>query len=722
MIGAKMIIRDAEKLPDLSKFTQLVIDTETSGLYPHHGDRICGIAIGAVQEDWSAYLPIRHRLPNLAVVPDLREGSPTLFSPSPSGLSDSVSLPIKNLPPDVVFRWLKPYFENPELLWVMHNASFDLSMFKVEGLEIKGQIFDTMIFAYVQDGSHHGYGLDDVAKRVCKGMLEHKWLHKLEEWKETQWTTKTEYGRLSANYSLAPIDLLGEYACDDIRDTREIFKTANNLGRNRLVNNGNPSWSQNQLCAHEMQMMRVLQRMYWHGIRIDVARTVALREKSLDEVAQCHARMYELAGQRFNVSSFKQMEGAFEAVGGKVSFWMKPEGNRGKQKLDKFTSVYENSTKRSCWNSAAILKYLAHYKEAIGGEKAYEFLVHFREADVKSRLISTYLDAYLQFTDKDGFLHPNFLQHGTRTGRLSSVSPNLQNVAKTKGNAEQKSFEKFFGEADDMALGKQLRKLFIAREGHELVSIDYSQFEYRVATYLAQDAVMIGKFIENPRLDYHEATMEMAGVSRDVAKSVNFGSLYGIGSSGLASLLSGSGEPTSVEQAKNYINKIFSARPALKKLIDRMRNSCKKTHLTMNPFGRVCVVPYEREYVGLNYWVQGTCGDAMRKVMVLIQRKIDEEKWPILMLLQIHDELLFDIPTSLVSEIAPKIAEIMCDLPELKVPFICDIEVGQTWGTQEPLEKWEKLTKNSENVLQIVGSGSKEDMGFQYDLNRPAGR
>lgn len=700
-----MIITEVERLPDLSKYNQLVIDTETSGLYVHHGDRICGIAIGPVAEDWSAYLPIRHRQPNLAVVPDLGEGSPALFPSNPSVLPDPVSKRVRNLPPAVVFRWLKPYFENPSLLWVMHNASFDLSMFRAEGLEIRGLIFDTMIGAYVQDGSHtsHGYGLDVVAKRFLKGKtVDHTWMEKVEEWKKTQWTTDTDFGKIAANYSLAPVELLGEYACDDIRDTRNIFKVMldSDFGKEKLTNNGNPAWSGKKLRVHEMELMRVLQGMNWHGMRMDVERLVELREQSLDEVRRCHEHMYAMAGHPFNVSSFKQMEKAFMTVGGTVSFWMKPKEVRGKQKLDQFTSDFENSTERSCWNSAAILKYLAHYKNVPGGEKAYEFLVNFREVDVKSRLISTYLDSYLKFTDSHGFLHPNLLQHGTRTGRLSSVSPNCQNISKTKGNVDQKAFEKFFGETDDMALGKQLRKLFIAREGHELVSIDYSQFEYRVATYLAQDRVMIGKFIENSKLDYHEATMELAGVSRDVAKAVNFGTLYGIGAKGLASLLSGSGEPTSVDQAKRHINKIFSARPALKKLIDRMSSQCKDTHRTLNPYGRVCLVPFDREYVGLNYWVQGTCGDAMRKVMVRIQKWIDAERWPIYMLLQIHDELLFDIPTGLVSEIAPKIVEIMCDLPEINVPFTCDIEVGQTWGTQEPLDKWEKLIKNPEKQLQ----------------------
>lgn len=692
-----MIIHDESELPDLSGQTRLVIDTETSGLRPYHGDRICGIAIGLVDGDWRAYLPIRHRLPNLAAVPDLKGGVPSLFVPSPVVLSD----PVPNLNPDAVFAWLKPYFDNPDVSWVMHNAVFDLTMFQLEGLQIRGYIYDTMLAAYVQDGSHRGYGLDEVAKRV-NGAVEHKWLAKLDEWTQTQGIRQTEYGRLPANFSLAPIEILGEYACDDIRDTRDVFKAITRTGFSRecLINNGNPAWSKNTLFQNEIQLMCVLQRMNWHGLRIDIPRTVELREKSLLEVETCRERMYELAGRRFNVASFKQMESAFGAVGGMVSFWMKSKEGRGKQKLDQFTSDYEGSTKRSCWNSAAILKYLNHYRTAVGGEKVYEFLVNYREAEVKTRLISTYLDAYLKFSDTQGFLHPHLLQHGTVTGRFSSVSPNLQNVAKTKGNADQKAFEKFFGESDDMALGKQLRKLFIAREGHVLVSIDYSQFEYRVATYLAQDKVMIDKFVANPRLDYHEATMELAGVNRDIAKNVNFGSLYGISAGGLASLLSGAGMPTSKDQAQKYIDKIFDARPALRKLIERMKKQCKTSHRTMNPYGRVCQVPFGREYVGLNYWVQGTCGDAMRKVMVRIQRKIDEEGWPIYMLLQIHDELLFDIPVDLVSRIAPRIVDIMVDLPELRVPFICDIEVGQNWGSQVSLEDWEKSRKNSEKVLQ----------------------
>jgi len=723
------IITKAEDLPDLSKIPAIVIDTETSGLHPHHGDRICGIALGPLEEDWEIYVPIRHRAMPDSILPaqglegslfsiPTCDGAPGLSSPpdppplnaTPEVLNewfaDKDVAVAKNLPPKIVFDWLRVYFNDPKRVWIFQNAPFDLGMFRADGLELRGRIFDTLSGSHVLAGHLNSYKLEDLTKKFLN-WPKHGESNRLEQWfREHQPKRDTWVGKEQRNYSLAPVALMGLYGCEDIRATRGLALHIMNheFDATPCLNQHNPSFAETELLIHEMQLTRVLFEMNWAGMRLDIPRVVEYREQILKEAEGLEEKMFTLAGWEFNTGSWKQMMEALEKASGDVLFWMLPElidgkkvpgKTRGKQKLQQFTIHKDESTGRPCWNSAALLKYLQVFKSA-KNQKAYDFIMAYRELRQRQYVVGTCLDAYLRLSDPNGIVHASLLPQGTRTGRVSCVSPNLENVSTTKGNADQKALETFLDEKDEEAWGRRIRSLFIARPGSQLVSIDYSQIEYRVAAYFAADDVMLKLYMDDPNTDYHQATVDIVGIDRDLSKTVNFGTLYGMGATGLAATLTGMGRYTTKDGAQQILSKLFAARPSLDRLIRDARETALRNGMMINPYGRHCLVPKDKSYVGLNYWVQGTCGDMMRRAMVRVARLISKNNWPVLMLMNVHDELLFDIPIPLIAEVAPQIAETMCDVPEIKIPIICDIEVGPTWGNQVPLVDWVKQQENPE--------------------------
>lgn len=292
-----------------------------------------------------------------------------------------------------------------------------------------------------------------------------------------------------------------------------------------------------------------------------------------------------------------------------------------------------------------------------------------------------------------------------RNGKVS-ITCQCQNLAKQKGTADQKALESFlketiededeleaFEEAVKGALNRQIRSLFVARPGNVLVSCDFSQIEYRWAAWLSQDTNMIEQWINNPSIDYHDATVALMGVGRDEAKILNFGILYGMGPRGLAATLTGMGKPTTIEQAKDLINRLLQARPALKNLLAQIAEFAKRHGYIQNCFGRVCPIQKGFEYKALNYLDQGSAGDQMRWALVQLQERIDKEDWPVWLQLTVHDEIVAEMPIDAVEEYAPKMAAVMCDCPFIGVPLTSDIEVGSHWNESIPLKKWLEARK-----------------------------
>jgi DNA polymerase-1 len=692
-----MIIQREEDLPDLSACRIITADTETTGLSPHHGDRICGIVISGGMNEQGYYLPIRHSPDSLSNSGPVEPGSvatPCLGFALPPA-------PHKNLDIQKVYNWLRPYAQNPDIVWVFQNAKFDLGMFRADGMEIAGGVFDTLVAAHVMRGDLFSYSLEALARVFLKEKAL-PWQAVLKTYLSlTQPNKQTPMGKSYINYSRIPLGIIAPYGLEDIGTTGRLAQYFINRDLKAATHNqGNLSWSQAELMAHEMKLARVIFEMEDKGVLVDIPRCIEFKQKAVDEIEQYSKRMYEIAGYEFNMGSYKQMWDAFEKVWMPPKYWNKPQRklqkkypqltNRefaGKQKLDAFTEDKSKSTGRPCWNSMAILEYLK-IARAEGNQKAFDFCLAFREIDVRKRLVSTFLEAYLKLTDPYWVIHGSFNQTGTVTGRLSSSEPNLQNVCKAKGTADQMAYEKFLGRKDEEALNRRIRELFIARPGRILVSQDWSQLEYRIAAYLAADESLKKAYLDNPRVDFHEMTARDTGIPRDQAKTVNFGILYGMMAFGLGSALSGFGFPTTKAQAQGYLNRVFNARPSIKHLIHDTQEIGSKLGYIQNPLGRICPIPPGRPYVALNYLDQGFGGDLMRYVLVRVHEFVKARQLPVDILLTVHDEIVYEIPEDRAHDIPPMIAEIMCECPFMDIPLCIDTEIGHSWGDQIDYSEW----------------------------------
>lgn len=656
MQSKDQIIRSLDELPDLTKEKWLFVDTETSGFSSHHGERICGVAIGTRSPVVNYYLPLRHDT--------------------------------DNLPLEEVVEWLHVLFCDPNKVWIGHNLKFDLKMFKAEGLEIKGRIIDTMVCKHVFNSSLYDYSLDALTGPLG---FKHEHYGRVRDYiKRTQQIDIDSKAKGKfPNFSLVPVDLLGAYAMEDLTATRLLSEDLNNermAVHPKPDNHGCAAWSTTDLIANEMDLIKVIAEMEYKGVQIDIPRCCELRDKTLGEMELLEQEMAALAGHSFNPNAWGDREKAFVAAGGEILFWNKKLEQRGKQKLAQFTEDKANSTGRANWNAQALLGYLKRHPR---DSKPFKFIYAYKQYSLRAYVMANYVEAFLRMVDFDGVLHAQFHQHRVVTGRLSSSDPNLQNQAKKGGTAEQKDMERFLGIKDEEAINRKIRGLIVPRKGKVLVSVDWSQIEYRVAVFYSQDERMIGMWQADPKIDYHTQTQEDTGLERDPSKTINFMVLYGGGAAGLAASLSGMGKPTTKQEAQQFLGRLFEARPALKMLIADVSEQAMRTGYVQNCLGRVCLVPQGKSYVALNYLVQGTVGDMMREFLVRIKKIIKENNWPIDILLTVHDEVVFEMLPEDAEIYAPLLAAEMCKCEFISVPVLADIEVGETsWADAIPFEDW----------------------------------
>jgi DNA polymerase I-like protein with 3'-5' exonuclease and polymerase domains/intein/homing endonuclease len=351
------------------------------------------------------------------------------------------------------------------------------------------------------------------------------------------------------DYSLVPISILGPYACEDVLATAHLYERMRAKFKNlkhSTENQGLPTHTQLELLRFDQELIRVLFEMQWTGARMDLLAILQAKREALDRLAWAHDVMVAASGEKeFNPASAKELAAAFKRAGGEVKRWMLEKAARGKQKAAQFTLDENAGTGRPCWNAAALYGYLEELKGR-QDDRAYRFLNAYRAHSQLQRLISTYLDAYLRSADPQGILHGSFLPTGTRTGRLSSRSPNLHNVTKTEDNADAKALEDVIDqdllpgsgwlsgyrelpcygsnsalsvEAVQPDLSNRIRSFFVARPGRAIVSIDYSSIEYRVAAWTTGDAALIKAFKDNPALDFHQHCADLVKINRSEAKT-----------------------------------------------------------------------------------------------------------------------------------------------------------------------------------------------------------
>ncbi len=516
-------------------------------------------------------------------------------------------------------------FKNKNILKIGQNLKYEMEILLYENKDLEYPIFDTMIASYLLNPIKRTHNLDTIALDYLG--------YKMQSYKEVTSKLKKE-----ENFSALSVKEAAFYACEDA----DITMRLKNILEKRLKEEDLTFVFENI----EMPLVKVLAKMEFHGVKIDVVK-LQLMEKFLKErLKNIEEEIYKIAGEKFNINSPKQL-----------SFILF-------EKL-KLTPVKKTKTGYSTDTEVLEALSLEHPLPAK--------ILEYRQL---AKLKSTYVESLMKKANpKTHRVHTSFNQTATATGRLSSSEPNLQNIPIRSD------------------LGKLIREAFIAEKGYLLISADYSQIELRILAALAKEDKLIEAFKKGE--DIHTRTAcEIFGVPpekvtpnmRRHAKTVNFGIIYGMSPYGLSKELN-----ISVEEAKKYIDRYFEKYPKVVEFINRTVQFAKEKGYVKTFFGRKRPVPElfspkreEREFgkrVAVNTPIQGTAADLIKLAMIKIDRLIEEKGINAKMLLQVHDELVFEAEEKIVPEFVNDIREVMENIcPELGIPLKVDIKTGKSWG------------------------------------------
>ncbi|XBQ17331.1 MAG: DNA polymerase I [Oceanicaulis sp.] len=524
---------------------------------------------------------------------------------------------------------LKQILEDPAILKIGQNFKYDLAVFRRYGID-PHPYDDTMLLSYVQGAGLHNHGMDALAERL----LDHKCI----AFKEVCGT-----GQKQISFEEVDLPRATEYAAEDADVTFRLWELLKpTLG---------PAGLSTVYETLERPMPGVLAQMELAGIKVDVAQLSRLSSDFAQKMAEAEEAAFEAAGRKFNLGSPKQIG---EILFGELGL---PGGKK---------------TKGGAWSTdAAVLDQLAAEGHALPTA-----LLTWRQF---SKLKSTYSDALKEAINRDtGRVHTSFSLAATTTGRLSSSEPNLQNIPI---RTEE---------------GRKIREAFIAEPGHVLVAADYSQIELRLLAHIADVEALKDAFRQGH--DIHAMTAsEMFGVpledmdpmTRRNAKAINFGIIYGISAFGLANNL-GIGR----DEAKAYIDAYFKKFPGIAAYMDAMKAEAKETGFVETIFGRRIHLPGIRdknpamrqfaERQAINAPIQGAAADIIRRAMIRMQSALDSAGLKARMLLQVHDELVFETPEDEADRLIEIVQETMSGaaLPaaDLSVPLVVEAKAAKTWG------------------------------------------
>ena len=523
---------------------------------------------------------------------------------------------------------IKPLLESKSILKIGQNLKYDWLVFAQRGIEIAGYD-DTMLVSYVLDAGKGGHGMDDLAKK----WLNHDTIH---------FQHVAGSGKSQVTFDCVSIEKATEYAAEDADVTLRLWQAL----KPRL-----PAEKVTTVYeALERPLVSVLARMERRGISID--RQVLSRLSG--DFAQTQARLEEeikkLAGEPVNPGSPKQL--------GDILF--------GKMGLPGGTK-----TKTGQWSTGAReLEELA--------ELGHEFPRKILDWRQVSKLRSTYTEALPNYVNPNTHrVHTSYALASTSTGRLSSSEPNLQNIPIRTED------------------GRKIRRAFIASPGMKLVSADYSQIELRLLSEVAEVPALRKAFQDG--VDIHAMTAsEMSGVPvkgmppdvRRRAKAINFGIIYGISAFGLGNQLG-----IDQKEAGSYIKKYFERFPGIRAYMDETREFCRENGYVVTLFGRKCHYPEIKngnasvrafnERAAINARLQGTAADIIRRAMIRMEPELNKAKLGAQMLLQVHDELIFEVPEDEVETTMPIVKSVMEDAPHpavsLHIPLQVDVRAAQNW-------------------------------------------
>lgn len=523
---------------------------------------------------------------------------------------------------------LKTIFEDPQIKKIGHHIKYDFEVLEKIGFDLQGISFDTIIAAYLLDPGKRTYGLNLLAFNEFGVQMT-----KLEE--------LIGKGAKQLPIETIPHQKLSDYSCADADYTWQLKERY----EKKLNEDKKIKWIFEKV---EMPLIRVLAKMEKAGLKINITFLKDLSKEAKRDLEILETRIFESAGQEFNVNSPKQLK---EILFEKLKI---PVKGLGKTKTGVSTAAAELEKLK---NLHPIILLISEHREL-------------------SKLYSTYLEALPKLVNpKTDRLHTSFNQTITATGRLSSSEPNLQNIPIRT------------------TLGKKIREAFIVEKKHSLVSADYSQIELRIIASLANDKKMIGFFNEGK--DVHLMTAaEIREISsekvtaemRRLAKTVNFGIIYGLGKNGLARNAN-----ISREKAKQFIEKYFEVYPQIKKYIEKLKKQAEKNGYAETLFGRKRYLPEinsniqmlraEAERMAVNMPIQGLAADLIKIAMIELDKRFEKLGDKVKSICQIHDELLFEVENEKIEETIKIIKEVMEKPPiEFRVPIKVDVRVGKNWG------------------------------------------
>jgi DNA polymerase-1 len=547
-------------------------------------------------------------------------GGGDLFAPEAKLCADQI-------PEADALKVLKPLLEDKGVLKVAQNMKYDWLVFAQRGVEIEGYD-DTMLISYVLDAGKGGHGMDDLAKR----WLDHDTIH----FKDVAGSGKTQ-----VTFDHVAIDKATEYAAEDADVTLRLWSAL----KARLAAEGVTTVYQ----TLERSMPDVLARMERRGISIDRQVLSRLSGEFAQKQAGLEEEIKELAGEPLNPGSPKQIG---DILFGKLAL---PGGTK---------------TKTGQWSTGA-----RELEELAEQHELPRKILDWRQV---SKLRSTYTEALPNHVNPVTHrVHTSYALAATSTGRLSSSEPNLQNIPV---RTEE---------------GRKIRKAFVATPGMKLVSADYSQIELRLLSEVAKVPALTKAFQDG--IDIHAMTAsemfgvpvkDMPGEIRRRAKAINFGIIYGISAFGLANQLG-----IERNEAGDYIKKYFERFPGIRDYMDETKEFCRTHGYVLTLFGRKCHYPDIKasngsirafnERAAINARLQGSAADIIRRAMIRMDGELAKAKLKAMMLLQVHDELIFEVPEGEVAKTIPVVQRVMVEAPHpavaLHVPLQVDARAADNW-------------------------------------------
>jgi|TARA_Y100000294_G_scaffold163335_1_gene169076 DNA polymerase-1 len=593
----------------------LAVDTETTSLDAMRAELV-GVSL-SIEPGRACYIPLAHKQPAAQGALDLDGDG------SGAGDLDGGKAP-DQMPVKKAIKLLKPLLEDASVLKIGQNIKYDMKVLARHDIEVS-PVDDTMLLSYVLDGGLHGHGMDELARTFL-------------DLDTIKYSDVTGTGKARVTFDLVPLDKALDYAAEDADITGRLHRVL----KSRLVEESMVTVYE----TLERPLVPILRDMERLGIRVDGKELKRLSEDFGKRLGDLEAEIHRMVDHEFNIGSPKQLgEVLFDELG-------LPGGKKGK------TGAYGTG--------AEVLEALIDH-----GHDLPARVLDWRQL---AKLKSTYSDALMeQINPATGRVHTSYSQAGVSTGRLASSDPNLQNIPI---RTEE---------------GRKIRRAFVADKGMMLLSADYSQIELRLLAHVAGIDALKEAFHDGQ--DIHAMTAaQVFGVPMDAmdpmvrrkAKAINFGIIYGISAFGLARQL-GIGN----SEAGEYIDAYFEKYPGIRDYMDRTKEQAREKGFVETLFGRKCHIrsineknPNVRglaERAAINAPIQGGAADIIKRAMIRIPDALAEAGLKARMLLQVHDELIFEVPNKELDATAELVSGVMSGAARLDVPLVVDTGFGDNW-------------------------------------------